>query len=337
MDNFTHSLTGWALGQTGLKNKTRKGLAALILGANMPDIDVFFSWVAWEPLATHRGVTHSLVGGVLLLPPVLALLLWLLDRWQVKRGAEFRSGLPMHAGWLVVLSYLGALTHPLLDWQNTYAVQFLSPFSNRWFHNDALFIIDVWLWSGLAFAIWLSRRREKGGQAHWGRPPRVMLALFVAYVTGNSLLTEYAKDAIQPDRPEIVFASPEPVLFYRRNIVWRDEGAIRYGAYNPLHSLLSLESRDAPVPDNMDDPVARTAMTATPEIADFMNWSVLPMAEVTRGECKAEVRFTDARFARRSRPAWMQTEDGENRGSDPFNHVTTVPTGGAECTGAGQR
>ncbi len=57
-----HSLTGWALGQAGLKTKSRKGLAALVLGANMPDIDVFFGWVPWAPLATHRGFTHG-VGG----------------------------------------------------------------------------------------------------------------------------------------------------------------------------------------------------------------------------------------------------------------------------------
>ena len=50
MDNLTHSLAGWALGQAGLKEKSRKGLAALILGANAPDIDVFFRWVPWEPL-----------------------------------------------------------------------------------------------------------------------------------------------------------------------------------------------------------------------------------------------------------------------------------------------
>ena len=108
----------------------------------MPDIDVFLGWVPWAALATHRGWTHSLVGGVLLMPPILAGLLWGLDRWQVKRGAEFKSGLAMHFGWLVVLSYLGALTHPLLDWQTTYSVQLLSPLSDKWFHNDSLFIID---------------------------------------------------------------------------------------------------------------------------------------------------------------------------------------------------
>ena len=69
MDNLTRSLAGWALGQAGLKQKAAcKGLAALILGANAPDIDVFFQWAPWEPLATHRGVTHSLIGGVAVAP-----------------------------------------------------------------------------------------------------------------------------------------------------------------------------------------------------------------------------------------------------------------------------
>src|SRR4029079_12445048 len=118
MDNLTHSLVGWALGQTGLKRKTRKGLAALILGANAPDIDVFLGWVPWAPLATHRGFTHSLVGGVLFVPPMLAGLLWLLDRWQVRRGTIFRSGLEMRFGWLVALRYIGTATPPPLHWAN---------------------------------------------------------------------------------------------------------------------------------------------------------------------------------------------------------------------------
>ena len=57
-------MAGWVLGQAGLKTATRKGLVALILGANMPDIDVFFWQSPWDPLAIHRGFTHGLVGGV---------------------------------------------------------------------------------------------------------------------------------------------------------------------------------------------------------------------------------------------------------------------------------
>ena len=39
MDNLTHSLVGAAFGQMGLKKKTGLAVPALILGANLPDID----------------------------------------------------------------------------------------------------------------------------------------------------------------------------------------------------------------------------------------------------------------------------------------------------------
>lgn len=64
----------------------------------------------------------------------------------------------MTFGWLPALSYLAALTHPLLDLQNIYAAQLLSPFSAQWFHNDRLFIVSPWLLAML------------GGGLSW--PPR---------------------------------------------------------------------------------------------------------------------------------------------------------------------
>ena len=160
MDNLTHSLAGWALGQAGLKTKTRKGLAALILGANAPDIDVFFGRFPWEPLAMHRGVTHSLIAGLVVLPFALAGLLWLLDRWQVRRGEAFKSGLAMDWRWLLALSFLGTLTHPLLDLMTTYSVQLFSPVSGAWWHADALFIIDLVLWLVLGSALGLIKGED---------------------------------------------------------------------------------------------------------------------------------------------------------------------------------
>lgn len=323
MDNFTHSMAGWVLGQTGLKKTTRKGLAALILGANMPDIDVFFGWVSWAPLATHRGFTHGLTGGVLLMPPLLAALLWLLDRWQVSRGQSFRSGLPMRFGWLVAMAYLGAITHPLLDLQNTYAVQLLSPFSTLWFHNDALFIIDVWVWSGVAFAIWMSRRREKHG-GNWRAPALIGIAGFLAYLGANTALTLSAKQQlaaeIAPTRgaPAVMVASPQPALFWQRALVYRtEERDIGRGFWSP-ESGLAL--RPGLEPDNMDDPLAVRARTATPAIVDFMRWSFLTVAEVERKACKANVWFTDARYS-----------DGPVRGN--FRRAVELPLEGPGCSG----
>src|SRR5437016_4470710 len=184
MDNLTHSLAGWALGQAGLKSKTRKGLAALILGANMPDLDVFLGNAPWDPLSIHRGFTHGLVGGILVMPPVLASLLWLLDRWQLSREATFKSGLPMRVGWLILLCYLGALTHPFLDLLTTYSVQLFSPLSNAWYHSDALFIIDVWVWLLLAIAIGVSKRRVQLCK-EWRRIPQAAIVILLAYIGAN--------------------------------------------------------------------------------------------------------------------------------------------------------
>ena len=39
MDNFTHSLAGWALGQAGLKRCSGLAVPTLIIAANLPDID----------------------------------------------------------------------------------------------------------------------------------------------------------------------------------------------------------------------------------------------------------------------------------------------------------
>ncbi|MEO6113830.1 MAG: metal-dependent hydrolase [Sphingomicrobium sp.] len=296
MDNFTHSLAGWALGQAGLKTKSRKGLAALILGANMPDIDIFFQWVNWAPLEMHRGFTHGLVGGVLVMPPFLAGLLWLLDRWQVSRGRVFKSGLAMHFGWLVALSYIGAVTHPLLDLQNTYAVQLFSPLSNLWYHNDALFIIDVWLWVGMAFAIGLSRHRERKG-GDWRRPAQVALVAAVAYIGANAGLSVVAKRTLiasgAATRPDVVFAGHEPAFFWNRNMVWREDGRVGRADYNLVDGLHAVKPL---VADNMTDPLAVRARTANRGIVTFLRWSLLPIATVAREPCRALVSFGDARF-----------------------------------------
>ena len=295
MDNLTHSLVGWALAETGLKRRSRKGLAACVLAANMPDIDVFFGWSPWEPLATHRGFTHGLVGGVLLMPPLLAGLLWLLDRWQLRRGPQFGSGLPMHFGWLVALSYLGAITHPLLDLQNTYAVQLLSLATTRWLHTDALFIVSPWLLAMLGSGIWLARKRSSG------RPARAALAGTVAFVLLNLGISTLAWRAptvgppfVEPDR---VFASPSPILFWRREVIWRKDGIIGFGRYDPLRNLRQLTTNERSMQDNMDDPAALRAARATPPIRKFLSWSQLPVATIHKQGCIATVTFGDARFS----------------------------------------
>ena len=306
MDNLTHSLAGWALGQSGLKTRTRKGLAALILGANMPDLDVFFGNAPWDPLAIHRGFTHGLVGGVLVMPPMLAGLLWLLDRWQLSRAATPRNGLAMHFGWLVLLSYLGALTHPFLDLLTTYSVQLFSPLSNAWYHSDGLFIIDIWVWLLLALAIGVSKRRERNGK-EWRRIPQAAILLLLVYIGLNLLISQRAYAAARQwagsRHLEAIFASPQPVTFWRRDLVWREDHCYRRSRYDPLDAGLGPVSSCEPT--NMENPLVREAIRSDPRLQKFLKWSILPQAEVTRQRCFVRISIGDARYGvgRRSRLA----------------------------------
>lgn len=294
MDNLTHSLAGWALAETGLKHRTRKGLAALVLAANMPDIDVFFGWAPWAPLAMHRGFTHGLAGGVLLMPPLLAGLLWLLDRWQMSRGKVAPDAPPLRLKWLVLLSYLGAVTHPLLDLQTVYAVQLMSPWSERWFHSDGLFIVSPWLLAILGGGIWTARRLASTAFA------MASLAAGGAFILLNIGISALAWDAPRMDapyaNPDRVFAAPEPVRFWRRDVVWRERGMIAFGRFDPLKRLGGLAAFDAAVPDNMGEPLVRKAAVATPEVEKFLAWSQMPIAKVEQSGCVAKVTFADARF-----------------------------------------
>jgi inner membrane protein len=261
-----------------------------VLAANMPDIDVFFGWAPWAPLAMHRGFTHGLVGGVLLMPPLLAGLLWLWDRWRPER----EPGLPMRFGWLVALCYLGALTHPLLDLQNVYAVQLLSPLSVRWFHSDGLFIFSPWLLAMLGVGIWWARRSSGGGAAV---AALVGCIGFIALNIGISALAWAAPERDAPyARPDRVFAAPEPLAFWRRDVVWRQDGTIVHGRFDPLVRVTGLVAFGAPVPDRMADPVVRAA-SADPLARKFLEWSQMPVARLASEAKCTRVTFGDARFS----------------------------------------
>lgn len=144
MDNLTHSLVGAVLGQAGLKRTTGLAMPALIIGANLPDVDAacFFWLKGTEHLAFRRGITHG-PPALVLLPLVLAGILWGWDRWQTKRGTRPEARLPVRFGGFYAMAFIGCLSHPFFDWLNVYGIRLLEPFSSQWFYGDTLFIIDV--------------------------------------------------------------------------------------------------------------------------------------------------------------------------------------------------
>lgn len=253
MDNLTHSLIGALIGQAGLKRKTGLAMPALVIGANIPDIDATCVIYGTQSLAMRRGLTHGPIAW-LLLPLVLAGLLYGWDRWQAGRGKRPQGRLPVRFGWLCLLSLIGCLTHPAMDWMNNYGVRLFEPFSHRWFYGDVLFIVDLWLWLGLGAATWLSLRREKKSGGDWQRPARIALAAGLAYIGGNAAITALAeKRALTSEPyPRIAIANAVPVQFWQREMVtgngdgiWQ-VGAERRGDVPLAACDLASASRDNP-------------------------------------------------------------------------------------------
>jgi membrane-bound metal-dependent hydrolase YbcI (DUF457 family) len=63
VDNLTHSLVGAVMGRMGLKRLSPRAMPAMIIAANLQDIDSFVArGLGCEPIAAHRGFTHGVAG-----------------------------------------------------------------------------------------------------------------------------------------------------------------------------------------------------------------------------------------------------------------------------------
>lgn len=294
MDNLTHSLVGAVLGQAGLKRTTGLAMPALIIGANLPDVDAacFFWLEGTEHLAFRRGITHG-PPALVLLPLVLAGILWGWDRWQTKRGARPEGRLPVRFGWLYAMAFIGCLSHPFFDWLNVYGIRLLEPFSSQWFYGDTLFIIDPWLWAVLIASIWVSRRREKA-RGNWARAGQVGLAAALAYVGMNGAVTWFnyqTRGMTTEPYPQAHIAAPVPLAFWRREQIARtydgrwissDWGgaAIGHGYANSAETQCKL-------------PNLAAARRTNSQLDAFLFWSRAPFA--TRA-ADGSVILYDARF-----------------------------------------
>jgi inner membrane protein len=324
LDNLAHTLAGAALGQAGLKRRTGLGMATLVIAANLPDIDVF-GILFGENLAWRRGWTHGSLS-VLVLPALLTGALIAFDGWQARRGVRPAGRLEVRPGRVLALGCIGVLSHLLLDYLNTYGIRFLMPFSERWFHGDALFIVDVWLWGVLGCGVWLSARGEKRSTAQPSRPALIALLLAVGYggamhaagrVAGFHVRQELGAQG--RSEPERVLAAPVLIDPFRRRILVETADGYVFGEllWRP-GARLTLDP--GIVPTNMSDPAVARAAAQHRAVADFLYWSRFPFAAIRQVSDGVEVVLGDARYSRRP-------------GDGPFTIRAVVPVPGSHDPG----
>jgi inner membrane protein len=298
VDNICHTLVGAALAQTGLKRRTGLGAATLMIGANFPDIDVF-SIVFGRATEFRRGWTHGVLA-LVVLPFALTAIMVAWDRYKRRSGQVQRA--PVVPRELLLLSAVSILTHPTLDWMNSYGMRWLMPFNGRWFYGDSLFIVDPWLLLVLGLGVFLSRRRERASRPHAWRPARVALGVAGAYVITMLGLQAIAERVVRSDlagsgwlsHTLMVTASPADPVRWR---VYADDGG-RY--WRGMVSLAPGVDRrlifdDEPIEKNADDPAAVRAAQSE-QGRRFLDWARFPYYRVERGAGATRVEIIDARY-----------------------------------------
>jgi inner membrane protein len=299
VDNLCHTLIGGALGEAVLKRRTPLGMATLLVGANLPDVDAFTYAFSDSPTALEfrRGWTHGILA-MAVLPVVLAGAMTAFDLTVRRRRRRERP--PARFGALFLLAFLSVLSHPLLDFLNTYGVRFLYPFSNRWFYGDALFIVDPWVWTALALGIGFSMARTSAGRPHAERPARASLAAVGAYVTAMLLSSAAGRAFVERAAnagglaPARVMVSPGPLDPFRRLVVVEVPGGYRFGTLRWLHGP-GVSFSTAFTAKNQENPAAAAA-SRTPEGKKFLVWARFPYFVVRRERNGALVSLRDARY-----------------------------------------
>lgn len=178
MDNLTHSLFGLTLARTPLGRAGRGVTAALLIGSNAPDIDIVTTaggvaaYLEW-----HRGPTHGPIGIVglgLAAAAIVVAARGLLRRHASNAAAEGQEARDAAFGPLAMAATAAVLLHVLMDVPTSYGTRLLSPFSWTWFGEDWLPIIDFYLLTILAAALWFGRSAPQRNAA-------VALTLVLAY------------------------------------------------------------------------------------------------------------------------------------------------------------
>ncbi len=174
MDNLTHSLVGLAASKAGLERLSPGTTVLCILAANAPDSDIVtLIGGRWNYLHHHRGITHSVLGAIVLgltLPLIFYFADRLIARIRARRPAVRLKG-------LMIASLLVTATHPFMDWTNNYGIRPFLPWSSQWFYGDFIFIIDPFLWMILGSACFLLTSKSKLLLGIW-----LLLALLFTYL-----------------------------------------------------------------------------------------------------------------------------------------------------------
>lgn len=289
MDNVSHSLAGWALSRAAGRARPPGTTLALVLSSNLPDIDIVLearSDAAY--LLFHRGLTHSLIG-LVLLPLVLAAGLW----WGYRGRTRF--------GWFALVSGCGVAFHLLYDVATPWGTMLLYPFSAERSALDWLFIVDFVTWTMPIAALLVGRfwpERARTAVLGW------LGALLVYGACAGLLHRNAMAEVVEAERAggrEVAEAFVFPRLGAPWN--WNGFGVAPLDAPEPRIAVYRLSG--VPPASEFQGRIARgfadpwvAAALATRAGQAYLWWARVPVATVAREGGEVVVTLRDLRYSR---------------------------------------
>ncbi len=199
-----------------------------ILAQSIPDIDFIASaWLSTpENLLAHRGFTHSILFGLLIVP------VFALSADKIHRPHDIRF-----KKWLLFFA-AEVFVHLFLDAFNNYGVGWFEPFSHARFSFNTIYVADPFfsLWPGIALVVLILLNTHSHKRKFWWRFGIFIPFVYLGYCSFNKIKIDddvnkiFAAQSIPHDR---YFTTPAPL----QNWLWYVVAGNDTGYYVGYHSV----------------------------------------------------------------------------------------------------
>lgn len=304
MEPVTHLLTGACLARSGLNRKAAYTTLAMVLAAEIPDLDTL--WSVRGPVAAfqhHRGITHTFLAlpleGLVVIGAV-----WLVHSWRLRWGGTSNSA-PDRAGagrpptaapirWVLLYVFIlvSLLSHILLDWTNNYGVRPFFPFNPRWYEGSFVFIFEPLIFVALLIGLVapalfglvgseIGARKSPFRGRGWAVFALVCVVglwgwRWVQHDNAIQLATNASYGGSAPAQVLQVTANPYPTNPYRWHVVVDTPGFYQIVRVDTLHSVVDTN----PEQDLINKPQYTRAIEAADRSSlgrVYLDWSSWPL------------------------------------------------------------
>jgi inner membrane protein len=233
MDSLTHIALGACIGEAFFeKGFGKKAIGWGALAQSIPDIDfVAGTWLSSsQNLLAHRGITHSLLFAVLVVP----LFAWLANTIHKPHRTHLKK-------WLLFFA-AEVLLHLLLDGFNNYGVGWLEPFSQQRFSFNSLYVADPFFSAapGIACLVLMLLNKHHPLRTLCWRLGVLLPFIYLCYCVYNKVQIDkevkqiFARQQIPQQR---YFTTPAPF----QNWLWYTVAATDSGYYAGYRSVFDTQ------------------------------------------------------------------------------------------------